>query len=438
MSRRVRMGIAVLVGLAATAGCSRHASTPIDVVLITLDTTRRDHLGAYGYGAPVSPRLDAFAATADLYEHAYASSSWTIPTHASILTGLHPTDHGAHLAALYDPEAPVAALGSEPVTLAEHLAAHGYATGAFVGAPLLDRRFGLARGFDHYDDAFDAATVATGRGADELTARALAWIRAQGDRPIFLLVNYFDPHVPYTRREPCYTRLAHASEKPKRADHEGPRRPYAEPLRLYDSEICFMDEHFGRLIDALRARGRLDGAVVAVVADHGEAFGEHGQTSHGSSLIEPLIRVPLIVKRSGQDLGRRMAEPIEARSLFHLLLRAAGVPEPTGTPGRTDATPGVVSELMTGLGNGRRAPLRALIEWPWKLVVRPDGGGRLIDLATDPGEDHDQWSARPELRARLEGDLGRWVADRSRVAEATPARLDPETRRRLQALGYLF
>ncbi len=426
-----RWSVAV-VGLLAVAGAStacRRPPPPTDVVLVTLDTTRRDHLGAYGYAGASTPELDRFAYGSDLYTRAYASSSWTIPSHASMLTGLYPSDHGARLRSVAGPEAPVAMLRPEVTTLAEHLHAHGYATGAFIGAPLLDSRFGLDQGFDVYDDDFRGEGAAVGRQADELTARAVAWLQVQHDRPIFLFVNYFDAHKPYRPSEPC--RVRHEVDDPN---------PLARARALYDAEICFMDGHFGALLDALAHAGRLDAAVVAVVADHGEAFGEHGEHSHGKSLIEPLIRVPLLVKQPRQRRGRRREELFEARRLFELLLDEAGVPRPLVSSAPAVINDGLVSELMVGLGAGRRAPLRTVIVWPWKLVRPPEGEPQLFDLGSDPGEHRNLWGQPGhEAGARLDAKLTTWLTARaSGVEDAAPAAMDPSMEKRLRALGYVF
>lgn len=427
-ARRLGHALAVAVLAVLVPGIGLGGSRPPDVVLITLDTTRRDHLGLYGHDRPVSPRLDALARRADVYTLAYAGSSWTVPTHASILTGRYALDHGAHLAAGSGlPQR----LREGVSTLAEELAARGYATAAFVGAHTLNARFGLGRGFALYD-APEGEDVFSSRSAEVLTRKALSWLDDQGEHPVFLFVNYFDPHIPYRPSTACRERLA-----PGVAPH-GPdpaawhRRPMNENLALYDAEICTMDEQLGRLLEGLKERSRFKRALIIAVADHGERFDPVEGIVHGRTLGEPLIHVPLVVKRPRQRRGRTVEEPFETRRLFHAMLAASG--SSAARRERDAAEDLLVSELWNGTVES--PVLRSLVRWPMKLVVPPEGASRLHDLSSQSGEEVDRAAALPGERAALEALLEAWLAGR-REGASEPAELDPELREKLRTLGYL-
>ncbi|MGD8826452.1 MAG: sulfatase, partial [Myxococcales bacterium] len=371
---------AALLALACAAGCSKKqppvptapkAARPTDVILITLDTTRRDHLGAYGYGPPVSTHIDSFAKAADLYTKAYASSSWTVPTHASILTGLYASDHGAHGSS----KDGIVQLEPEVPTLAEALRERGYATGAVLGAHTLNQKFGLSRGFDLYE-APAGDTLLASRRADVITQRALQWVDEQGERPLFLFVNYFDAHIPYRPSGSCRDRFAKGVSPHVGNSNQWLKRPLDENLRLYDAEICYMDEQLGLLLDGLKKRDRFDDALVVIAADHGESFDAGKGPHHGDTLDEALIHVPLFVKHPKQTQGARVEELFETRRLFFTMRDATADP-PAKAPAPQDeshAQAFAVSELWRGKPDDLNPVLRALIRWPLKLLKPPGDG----------------------------------------------------------------
>ena len=444
MTSALRSLLWVLLVLAAltVAACKKkeppptvEPARPSDIILVTLDTTRRDHLGAYGYERPVSPNLDGFAKGADLYTKAYASSSWTVPTHASILTGLHPSDHGAHST----PSTGIVQMRTDVTTLAERLRDQGYATAAILGAHTLNERFGLARGFDLYD-APAGNTLLASRRADLITRLALSWLDEQKARPVFLFVNYFDPHIPYRASGACQERFAKGL-----APHLGGRsvpwlkRPVSENLQLYDAEICFMDEQFGVFIEGLKKRERFENALIVVVADHGENFDEEKGIHHGDSLDEALIRVPLFVKRAQQQSGTRVDEVFETRSLFYTMLGASKAAEEEPPPIDELAEDFAVSELWRGKPEDANPVLRALVRWPLKLLVPPGDGTdatKLYDLSTPEAESTDVAEKKSDDKKMLEALLQTWVAERDGVSGA-PVELDPEMVEKLRALGYI-
>ena len=279
-------------------------TAPTSVLLVTIDTLRADRLGCYGDAAARTPNADALARAGVLFEAAYTPVPITLPAHASILTGLLPPAHGVRGNGAF-------ALGPGPATLAEALKARGRRTAAFIGGFPLSRRFGLARGFDHYDDTVEKTPgvhyeFAERRGAD-VAAAARSWLAAQAG-PVFVWVHLFDPHAPYD---------------PPEAFRNG------DPYR---GEVASADAALGALLAAWDARP--GPSVVALTADHGEAFGEHGEESHSLFVYDTTLRVPLILRGEGCRAGARVAAAVGLTDLAATLLELAGGRGPT-LPGRS-------------------------------------------------------------------------------------------------------
>ena len=406
------------------AGCGEGqgpaAPTP-NLLLVTLDTVRADRLGCYGYAAAETPRLDGLAAGGLRFARASSPVPLTLPSHASLLSGLSPPHHGLrHNGAGSYPEG--------TATLATLLVDAGYRTGAFVGAFVLDRRFGLARGFEVYDDEIErdpgaGVVLEAERPGRQVVDRALAWLGREDPRPFFLWVHLYDAHAPY---EP---------PPAQRARHPG---------RPYDGEIAAVDEAVGRLLAELERRG-LDGrTVVAVAADHGEGLGEHGEQTHGLLLYETTLRVPLLLRAPGVP-ARVVETPVSlvdlAPTLAGLLGRTFPAPAGRTLDGR---------DLSAALRAGQEpapADLYAETRYPalfgWsslaalrrrdlKYIAAP--APELYDLRRDPGEGRN-------LAGESAGQV-RGFADRLAAIEAGAAALpktpspDAETRARLSSLGY--
>src|SRR5439155_12699307 len=284
-----------------------------DILLITLDTTRADHLGAYGDRRAQTPRLDQLARDGVLFERAIAAAPITLPAHASLLTGIYPFTHGVRNNGSFS-------LRPAVPTLTTVLHERGYVTAAFVSAFVLDRRYGLAQGFDTYNDRF-VRTDARGeleRRGDETARAAGEWLNRVGrdERPLFLWVHLYDPHDPYD-----------------------PPPPFREAFagRPYDGEIAFADQAVGAIFDQYARLGRRVPPIVAVVGDHGESLGEHEEETHAMFVYESTLRVPLILSWPGHlPAGRRVPAVVRGIDLAPTLLDLAGQP-PLAARGETPA-----------------------------------------------------------------------------------------------------
>jgi len=398
---------------AVLAGCGAPPPERVpgaNVVVIGIDTLRADHLGCYGYRRPTSPRLDALAREAVLFETAVSPSPWTLPAFASIFTGLLPSSHRAGEGKQLN----VSRLDPARATLATVLHEAGWRTGSFVSNGYVGRDVGLAEGFDEHREAMQSAGAA---------AQAIAWLQAHAQERFFVFLHIVDPHQPYAPPaedaapflDPRYTGPVGASFSgfgdPTWSDAD--RRRVVD---LYDGEVHFADGLVGRVLDTLASLGVADRTLVVVVSDHGEELFEHRLIGHGHTLYDELLRVPLIVRWPGGGLHRRVAPQVRAMDVFPTVLDALALPVPDGLDGVS---------LLPLLHGGRASPetetafAEYLIVDPERKAIRRDGlklildpasgAASLFDLRADPTEQRDVASTRPaetaELRARLEHRL---------------------------------
>lgn len=378
--------ITYLVVIALAVACRRTPERPPNVLLITLDTFRADRVGA------ATPNLAALARRSTLFTAAASPVPLTLPAHASLLSGALPLQH-----ALHDNGAGSFPAGRE--TLATHFAARGYRTAAFVSSFVLDHRFGLDRGFETYDD--EVARDATGAAASfdaerrggETVDRALAWLRVTDARPSFLWVHLYDAHAPYA-----------------------PPAPYPQ---TYDGEIAYVDAQVGRLLAAVdRAH-----TIIAVVGDHGEALGEHGEPTHGLLLYEPTLHVPMMIAAPNGAV-RVVSEPLSTTELAPRIAGLAGVAFP-----QSEHPLYAETEYPRTFG---WSALTSMRQGSMKLIDGP--APELYDLHTDPGEKVNLLTTSRRDYAALHASLTTLAA--TRVATA-PATVDEETRRKLASLGYV-
>jgi len=398
----------ILAAVAPLAQAQETRAAARSVVLITLDTTRADVLGAYG-GRAATPALDGLATRGVRYTGAITASPLTLPAHASLLTGLDPPEHGVL-------DNGIAVLSSDVPTLASVLEGRGYATAAFVASRVLDRRFGLARGFATYDDRMAAEQIGEygypERDADAVTDAALGWLASRPRaQPFFLWVHYYDPHAPYAAAG-------------------------ADDAARYAGEVAAVDRQVARLLKALPAGA--GAPVVAAVADHGESLGEHGERGHGLFLYGPVVHVPLILAGPGVPAGRVVDGPVASRRLAPTLAHfagAAGALPGDVLPGLGPSTaPGpVYSETWLPATAYGWSPLRAWSDARWRYVDAPRP--ELYDLATDPREARDRARSDPAEATRLRRELtARTDAMKPRAAGRAP---DPGAGEAIRSLGYL-
>jgi len=419
--------IALSASAALLATCAApEDGPPANLLLVIIDTLRPDHLGAYGYERPTAPHLDRFADSAVVFERAYATSSWTLPSVASLLTAEYPAGHRVRSTR--------SALAPDFVTVTERLAAAGFATGAVVSHVFLARRYGLDQGFADYDDEQIAKRIEDSHKAVSsplVTEKGIAWLasrrNAEDGRRWFLWLHYFDPHAEYLTHPGVSERFGEGAEN------------------RYDGEIAFTDAHLGEIFDALAELGFEHDTLVIVVSDHGEAFGEHGFGGHRLSLHEEELLVALIVRAPG-IAPRRVATPVSLVDVAPTILElldvsplppAAGASLVPALHGETVVRPPILAELRSAL-DWRRVD--AVIDDRWKLMEHRVRGISLYDLAADPGERRNLAATRLGVAKRLRGELQalRFASRRrGKTVDAAPAApLDPELIRQLEALGY--
>jgi len=436
----------LMLAIVVFGGVGCQDARPRNLLLISLDTLRADHLGCYGYERPTSPFLDGLAAEGVVFERAHAASPWTLPSHTSLFTGLYPSQHGVKDEGFSVPE--------EVLTLPQSLGERGFATAAVVSAHFLAPRYGLDRGFERY--IVVPTNPRHGGAATSVTANGLEWLGKQQGRPFFLFLHYMDIHSDY-RAAPRFEALFAA---PYRGPVDGSTRQLraftrkqiafdaadrARLIDLYDAEIRQLDGALESLFARLREQGALDHTLVVVTADHGEEFFEHGGVLHGQSHYQEMLHVPLILVGPGLPRGLRIAAPVSLVDLAPTLLALFSAPAPATLAGR-DLAPlwrtrnldwperSLFAEADRTVE--RRDTERALIRGNWKLVLHRDTGAReLYDLAADPREQVNLAQTDPARASQLAGELTAALASERRAPELP--QVSPSERRQLQALGYL-
>ncbi|HEX4823188.1 MAG TPA: sulfatase-like hydrolase/transferase [Candidatus Polarisedimenticolaceae bacterium] len=419
------MRLLFVLGVALLAACAPKPRDDLSLILVTLDTTRADRIGAFGGKAVPTPVLDRLAAEGTIALDATSQVPLTLPSHATILTGRYPDGHGVRHNGIYR-------LRDEEETLAEHLRAAGFTTAAFVGAYVLNRGFGTEQGFDVYDDV-DVNRFAGGRDqvfeaqrtADEVNAHVLPWLDAHAGKRFFLWVHYYDPHAPY-------------------APPERPGRTLAGTG--YDREISYVDACLGDLVARLRSSGVLDRAVLAIVGDHGESLGEHGEATHGLLLYQGALHVPFLLRAPGLvPRGGKIAGPVELAALAPTLVDYLGLPPlaraegrslRTRIDGKNDGHDAVAhAETMMPRLEFGWSDLRMLRDARFKYIRAPRP--ELYDLAQDPGEARDLSQGEASRTRALADRLDAWVAGFPPAGESARRDLDPDEEARLRSLGYL-
>lgn len=401
----------------ALTGCGLFGSSkqvgPPDVVLIVLDTVRADRLGTYGGTRSLTPVMDRFASKSTVFERVYSHSPWTMPSVASIITGLEPTDHGIthwedHLAPELD-------------TLAEQFQAAGYLTSAMVSHAILQQEYGYHQGFELFQAvSFDHISPHLAITSPEVAEFGIAQVSEPRTRPLFLMLHFFDPHAYY---------LKHPNKDLGSSDAD-----------LYDGEIAYTDKHIGRFLRALSQAGRLENSIIAIVADHGEEFMEHGGLQHTYTLYDELIHIPLMIRVPGFKPDR-VRQIVAETQLAPTLLSLAGLPIPASMA----APPLVLGKR--GFKEGpdqlifsetrRYVDKESVIDGDWKLIRdRKQRKHELYNRASDPAEKvnlYDEPSAESEALRLLE-----LLQARSQPRRLAPkVTLRAEQEQALKALGYI-
>jgi arylsulfatase A-like enzyme/Flp pilus assembly protein TadD len=405
---------------------------PPNIILITLDTTRADRMGFLGSERGLTPNLDILAKQSVVFTRAYAQVPLTTPSHAALLTGTYPQfSHVEDLGALLSADLPY---------LPDLLHHHGYHTGAFLGAYILDPAAaapGFQRGFDVYDANFhqrkpgEDRYKSVERRAEDVANRALGWLSHHQQRPFFIWLHFYDAHDPYDPPEPFKT---HYASFP------------------YDGEIAYTDSIVGSLVEVLRKHGLYQDSVIAIAADHGEAFGEHGEERHGMFLYDETIHVPLLLKLpAGRLGGKRVEERVALAEVAPTLLEAAGIPAPAAMQaqslfpfmdaaksaavdlGKTPERP-VYSETNYAHHAFGWSELRSWRTGKYLYVQAPRR--ELYDQSSDPDADHNLAPVAKAVADTLDSQLTDFQQKTS-SARTEPTKLDPTQAEKLRALGYL-
>ena len=399
------------------------AKSAPNVVVITIDTLRADHLGCYGDKQIRTPNIDALAGDSVRFERAYTPVPVTLPAHAAVFTGGYPTLNGVH-------DFSGNKLSPSQATMATVLQQQGYVTGAVIGSAVLDSRFGLNHGFDFYYDHFDFNRLQESnleemkRPGNLVADISLDWLGKNAQRKFFLWMHLYDPHYPYR-----------------------PPAPYSEQYnnRLYDGEIAFADAQVGRLITFLKTKGLYRNTLIVLAGDHGESLGEHGEKSHGFFIYNATLHVPLIIHLPGAAAAKTASDLVSLTDLMPTVLdelKIEVLPQlqgrsllPLMTNRKVEASPGLYAETFLPRLHFNWSELRSVETEKYHLIEAPKP--ELYDLDMDPGETRNLYPEKKAVAAELQARLSRLIRQYSADQElAEKTGLDPALMERLKSLGY--
>ncbi len=394
-----------------------------NVILISIDTCRADHLSCYGYPLKTTPNIDALAQESLIFSNAYAPAPITRPSHSSMFTGNIPPYHGVHDNADHK-------LGETNVTLAELLGKNGFATGAVISAFVMDSQFGLDQGFDYYNDSIEKPLNGPNnpnneRRAEETTRFALKWLNSHKEENLFLFIHYFDPHQLYEPPEAFASKF-----------HDN----------LYAGEIAYTDHCIGQVLEELKDLGLYESSLIIITSDHGEMLGEHGEYTHSYYIYESALKVPLIIKFPGNSKSKIADDPVGLIDIVPTICSVMGIETPPHVQGKdlsfyfSDTLPVTQSRHLYCESfyptKYSANSLLGVVSDSWKYIQtsRPE----LYDLKNDPGEINNLVTKQPQ-QARILQDRLRQVLEESVRGEdlGNKAPLDEKTRSRLESLGYL-
>ena len=401
----------------------------LNIILFTIDTLRADHLECYGYDKVKSPQINRLANEGILFEHNIVQAPLTLPSHSSILTGTYPLHHGIRdNGGFY--------LDENHLTLAESLKNKGYATGAFVGAFVLDSRWGLDQGFDYYYDNFDLTKYKTvslasvQRRGDEVLAEVYKWVENQSQQKFFAWIHLYDPHTPYDPPEPYKTEY--------RGSHFG----------LYDGEIAYVDQLMGEFRDFMEKKNLMDKTLIIFTADHGESLGEHRESAHGFFIYDSDIRVPLIIRfPEGKYGGHVVSNQVRSIDIMPTVLHLLDEEMPESVQGKS-----LLSLILEDEAQDERSAysetywpryhygwseLKSLRKGRYKFIDAPQP--ELYDILEDPGEVNNLVNKNASLGHEMKRDLSALIEEYTveGIEDVGPRKIDNDSLVKLQALGYI-
>ncbi len=411
--------VAIVVLTVFRSNGNRLSAEPDNIILISIDTIRADHLSCYGYRHKTTPNIDAFADGAVLFENCFSNVPMTLPSHASMMTGVIPPTHGVHDNLMV--------LSDSAVTLPEILQTEGYTTYGIISAEVLNQKYGINQGFDVYDDKFDneieeAVTVAE-RTGDETVTHALKWLDENYAKKKFMFVHFFDPHS-YYRPPPPYDKLFR----------------YA-----YDGEIAFADHCVGQLIDKLKSLGQYDNSLIIITGDHAELLGEHDEIGHSYFIYQNVLRVPLIVKPAGHSKPARITDNTSLTDIMPTVLGQIGIEIPVSVQGidlsdyfvlkkHTISDRFIFNESLTATKYGGNGLLGIINDqWHYIQTTRPE----LYNRIEDPRQVNDLISQKPKLARILRDQLSQVLDSASRNSQAAATISSDESIKALESLGYV-
>jgi arylsulfatase A-like enzyme/tetratricopeptide (TPR) repeat protein len=400
-------------------------SGDLNLLVITVDTCRADHIGAYGSPTAATPNIDRLAAEGMLFENCVTPVPLTLPAHTSIFTGYYPPGHKVRNNGTYR-------LGPDPATLAEIMKSRGYRTAAFVSSFVLLSKFGLNRGFDDYDDSLNAGNLINNFKSEipggVVYDKFQRWYQKEGSGKFFAWIHLYDPHVPYA--------------PPKEFADKFPGTPQGR----YDGEIAFADSIIGKVFADLKDAGVFEKTLIVVCADHGEAFGEHEEVEHGIFCYQDTLKVPLIIANPGiLPKPGKIRPMVSLADVMPTLLDLLGIDAPAGVQGQSlvplirKGAPGekrpFYLESMYGREEMGWAPLTGLISGNYKYISLPQP--ELYDLENDPDEKNNLAAAKAAVARELDGVLSGTIASLTGAGGEAKMTLSTDDRERLRALGYV-
>jgi arylsulfatase A-like enzyme len=453
------LALFVLLSLRGAVCFASPVGAPCNIVLITIDTLRADHLSCYGYYRKTSPNIDCLAAQGIICHTVYAPSSWTAPSMASLFTSVYPVNHGVMHGFGYKQGTTIRVqevFSTNLVTLAEALVSRGYTTFGVASNYHLSEKFGFERGFDYF-------TCLPFLSADKVNESVHAWEdEIRNAEKFFLWVHYFDPHSPYTPHEPWIREYADQAGTTKLLDQQwnSPtdwggemKRLHKDVaaadhyLALYDSEINYVDAHLGKLLERLNLDGN---TLILITSDHGEEFQEHGQEGHGKNLYQETVRVPLVVKLPGHLKGTIPDRHINLVNVMPTILDMVDISPPAEIMGTSCWREQSLLMWLKGKVTGSdrdysyseldtKRSLKAVFAPPWKYIHDfKNGTGELYNLAADPWETHNHAGENTGMRDQLRDHLLQWVETARRYPTTKyDIEIAPELKEQLKGLGYL-